>query len=128
MSLLTLVGRAAFELMPNAFLKGVIYGMYSCAIRTLINSPLEDGRAIITLRRVLSSYIGLSSALNTLSQDAQYNSDLRSETLASVVVVTASLGLSFFGGFHIITADVIGHAAAAVTKVVLIIGIPSKDN
>lgn len=117
MPLLTLAGRAAFELMPNALLKGLIYGVHSCAMGMLTNFPFDDW-GMITLRKVLGSYIGLHTALQSLSRSGQKTTLQRSEILASVALITASLGLSFFGGFHVITANVIGHTAAAVTKVV----------
>ena len=116
MPLLTLAGRAAFELMPNALLKGLIYGVHSCAMGMLTN--VRGNREMITLRKVLGSYIGLRTARQSLSRSGQKTTLQRSEILASVALITASLGLSFFGGFHVITANVIGHTAAAVTKVV----------
>ncbi len=118
MSLLTLAGRAAFELMPNALLKGLIYGVHSCAMGMLTNIPSVHWAGMITLRKVLGSYIGLPTALQSLSGSGQKTTWQRSEILASVALITASLGLSFFGGFHVITANVTGHAAAAATKVV----------
>lgn len=117
-SLLTLVGRVTFEFMPNNLLKGLIYGVHSCAMGMLTNIPSGDWAGMITLRKVLGVYIGLPSALEPLSHKDKNVIWQASEILASATLVTASLGLSFFGGFHVITANMIGHVAAATTKVV----------
>lgn len=117
-SLLTLAGRVAFDLMPGPFLKGLIYGVHSCAMRILTNIPRCDSAGIITLRKVLVNYGDLPSVLEKLSLAGRDITWQQSEILSSVAFVTASLGLSFFGGFHMITANVIGHVAAAITKVV----------
>ncbi len=118
MSLLTLTGRVAFELMPNPLLKGLIYGVHSCAMGMLTNIPGGGLLGMITLRKVLGGYIGLPSAMAPLSENETKTTWQRSEILASAAFITASLGLSFFGGFHVITANVIGHSVAALTKVV----------
>jgi len=118
MSLLTLAGRVAFEFVPGSLLKGLVYGVHTCAMGILTNIPSGDWAGLITLRKVLGTYIGLPSALQGLSANGVSTTWNASETLASVALVTASLGLSIFGGMHVITANMIGHATAAVTKVV----------
>ncbi|MDP1607955.1 MAG: hypothetical protein Q8L98_01425 [Chlamydiales bacterium] len=117
-SLLTLVGRVAFEFMPNSLLKGLVYGVHSCAMAMLTNIPSGDWLGVITLRKVLVVFTDLPSALEPLSYKDRDIIWKLSEMLASVALVTASLGLSFFGGFHVVTANTIGHVAAAATKVV----------
>ncbi len=117
MSLLTLAGRAAFEFIPNSLFKGLIYGVHSCAMGMLTNIPSGDWAGMITLRKVLGHCIELPSALQPLSRNGQDATWQRSEILSSIALITASLGFSFFGGFHVITANMIGHATAAATKV-----------
>ncbi len=117
-SLVTLIGRASFNFMPNALLKGVIYGVHSCAIGMLTNISAGYYSQIIPLRKVLQSYVPLPFTVETLSGNGVNTISKWSEIFSSLAFITASLGLSFFGGFHVITANVIGHTAGAATKVV----------
>ena len=114
----TLAGRATYEAMPNSFLKGAVFGLHTSAMGLLTNIPNGDWAGMITLRKVLGSWIQLPSALGPLTQKGLKNTDKRSETLASATFLISSFGLSFFKGVHTITANTIGHVAAAATKVI----------
>lgn len=118
MPLLTLAGRAAFECMPHPILKGLVYGVHSCAMGMLTNIPNGIPYRMITLRKVLGVYAGFPAALEPLSKRGLNTTLQRSEILASVAFITATLGLGFFGGFHVITANLIAHTVATVTNVV----------
>jgi hypothetical protein len=118
MPLLAFVGRVTYDLIPVAGLKGVVYGIHTMAMCWLSNIPRGGWSGMITLRSVLGSAIKLPRSLGAISQQATLNQiNNRSEMLSSVAFITASVGLSFFGGFHVITANLIGHALAAATKV-----------
>ncbi len=117
--LLAFAGRVTYDLIPLPALKGVIYGIHSIAMCWLSNIPNGGCLGMITLRRVLGSALKLPRSLGAISDQAVVHEiDNKSERLSSVAFIAASIGLSVFGGFHVITANAIGHALAAATKVV----------
>jgi len=115
--LLNLIGRVSYDLMSNSFLKGTVYGLHSTAMGMLTNIPSGGWAGLITLRKVLGSYTQLPSALKQLSKNSVDSIGKKSEIVSSATFITASLAASFFGGFHVMTANMIGHIAAAITKV-----------
>lgn len=117
MPLLTLAGRVAFDLTANPFLKGAVYGIHTFAMGLITNTP-STWSELIGLRQVISNFMGLQSAMGQLTDANRVRTLGISEYLSSAAFLTASLGLSFFGGFHVITANATGYAVAAVVAAV----------
>ncbi len=116
MPLLTLAGRVAFDATSSPLLRGLVHGVHTSAMCLLTNSPVSWS-GMITLRQALGNAVGLPSAVAPLLDGERQLIVIMSEVAASAAFLTASLGLSFFGGFHVISANVLGHVAAAVTAV-----------
>jgi len=117
MPLLTLAGRVAFDLTANPFLKGAVYGIHTFAMGVITNTP-STWAGLIGLRQVIANFMGLQSATKHLTQTDYLRTLAISEYLSSAAFLTASLGLSFFGGFHVITANATGYAVATVVAAV----------
>lgn len=117
-SIMTLAGRAMYEAAPNSFLKGAVFGWNSYALGLLTNIPFGDWAGLITLRKVFATWLQLPSALQSLSSKGLFHTEKRSEILASVTFFVSSFGLGFFRGMHPVTANTVGHVAAAATKVI----------
>lgn len=117
-SIMTLAGRAMYEAAPYSFLKGAVFGSHSFALELLTNIPFGDWAGLITLRKVFATWLQLPSALQSLSSKGLFQTEKRSEILASVTFFVSSFGLNFFRGMHPVTANTVGHVAAAATKVI----------
>jgi len=117
-SIMTLAGRAMYEAAPNSFLKGAVFGWHSFALGFLTNSRFGYCAGLITLRQVLGDWIQLPSALQSLSNKSLTLVDERSEILASATFLVSSFSLNFFRGMHPVTANTVGHVAAAATNVI----------
>jgi len=115
-SAVTLLGRVAYDFMPNSLLKGLIYGVHTAAIGMLTNVVRCDWPQTITLRSVFDIHLNIPHVFENLSKNGQKVTWERSELLASAAFITTSFALSFFGGFHVITANVAAHVTAAAIK------------